>query len=155
AGHVLEGDHHLGDAVLLEQQQDMLHHRPVDNGHHRLGTAHRQWAKARSLTTGHHHRFHRPPLCAAFRVDGTRATLWSAAPAVPFAPPGVVPPHARPRAARHGSIITPCRGIAAPGVGAPGYTAMRATRADNERYARERGTMATRIEPENAVFLIL
>ena len=30
-GQVLQGDHHLGDPVLLEQQQDMFHHRPADD----------------------------------------------------------------------------------------------------------------------------
>jgi len=57
-GEVLQRNHDLGDAVPFQEQQDVLHHRAIDDGDHRLGPAYRQGPQPRALATGHDDRFH-------------------------------------------------------------------------------------------------
>jgi hypothetical protein len=53
-----DGDDDVLEAVLLQELDDVLHHRPVGDGHHRLGLVGRQRAQAGALTTRHDHGFH-------------------------------------------------------------------------------------------------
>jgi hypothetical protein len=52
------GDH-LPEAVLVEQVDDVLHHGPVEHGHHRLGDLVGQRAQARAEAGREDHRSHR------------------------------------------------------------------------------------------------
>ena len=60
AGHVLDGDDDIGDAVLLEQVQDVLHHRRPTMGTIGLGRDDGERAQPRSLAACHDDSFHLP-----------------------------------------------------------------------------------------------
>ena len=57
-GKVLDGDDDLGDAVDLQQLDDVRHHLAVDDRNHWFGTVNRQRAQARAFASGHHDSFH-------------------------------------------------------------------------------------------------
>ena len=57
-GQILERDDDLGNAVILEQLQDMTEDRFVDKGDHRLGTPNRQGTQAGAFSAGHDYGFH-------------------------------------------------------------------------------------------------
>ncbi len=54
-----DGDHDVVEPVLLEQIDDVLHHRAVGDGHHGLGLVGGERTQAGSLPAGHDHGFHR------------------------------------------------------------------------------------------------
>jgi hypothetical protein len=53
-----DGDDDVLEPVLLQELDDVLHHRPVGDGHHRLRLVRRQRAEAGALATRHDHGFH-------------------------------------------------------------------------------------------------
>jgi hypothetical protein len=55
----LNGDDNIGDAVHLEQFDDMRHHHAIDQRNHRLGSVDGQGAQTRAFATGHDDSFHR------------------------------------------------------------------------------------------------
>jgi hypothetical protein len=55
----LDGGHDLGDAVLPEEQQDVLHHGPAHDGQHRLRLIGGEGAQPGALAPAHDHAFHR------------------------------------------------------------------------------------------------
>jgi hypothetical protein len=57
-GEERHGDDDLVEAVLLQQADDVLHHRPVGDGHHRLRSVGCEGSKAGPFTPGHDHRLH-------------------------------------------------------------------------------------------------
>ena len=52
-----EQQHQIGDSILFEQTDDVLHDRPVDQGNHRLGHADGQWMNAGAEATCHNDSF--------------------------------------------------------------------------------------------------
>ena len=58
---------------LLQQRHDVLHHRPVGQGHHRLGRVGGQRPQAGALASGHDHGLHGVAL-----LSGRLATALSA-----------------------------------------------------------------------------
>ncbi len=50
---VLQGHHHLGDSVPAQEGEDVLHHRGVHDGHHRLGAPDSQRTEPGALAPGH------------------------------------------------------------------------------------------------------
>ena len=61
-----DGDDDLVEAVPLQQVDDVLHHRPVDQRQHRLGRVRGERAQPGALAAGHDHGLHRaePTLAA-------------------------------------------------------------------------------------------
>ena len=57
-GHEGDGDDDLAEAVLAQQEDDVLHHRPVGHRQHRLGLVGGERAQAGALTARHDHRLH-------------------------------------------------------------------------------------------------
>ncbi|MPM67453.1 hypothetical protein SDC9_114375 [bioreactor metagenome] len=56
--HVLQGNADIGYAVVFQQAEDVLHHRPIKQGGHGLGAAQRQGPQAGALSAGHNYSFH-------------------------------------------------------------------------------------------------
>src|SRR5215212_7882204 len=74
-GEVLDGDDDLGDAVDLQQLDDVRHHLAVDDRHHWFGTVYCQRAQARAFASGHHDSFHGvDPLVCGWRLADGRVT---------------------------------------------------------------------------------
>jgi len=64
---VLERDHHIADAMLAQQAEDVLHHRLADDRHQGLRQPARQRPQPGPLATRHDHCFHwRSPRVAFF-----------------------------------------------------------------------------------------
>ncbi len=57
-GEERDGDDDVVEAVVREEPHDVLHHRPVRQGHHRLGLVARERPQPRALSPGQDHRFH-------------------------------------------------------------------------------------------------
>src|SRR5262249_54695661 len=74
-GKVLDSDDDLGDAMNLEQLDDMPHHLAIDDRHHWFGTVNRQGTQARAFASGHHNSFHGgAPLVHGWRLALGRVT---------------------------------------------------------------------------------
>lgn len=64
-GEIPQGDGGLVDAVAAQQQEQMLQHRPAEEGNHGLGQLGGQGPQAGALPAGQKDRFHgKPFLCA-------------------------------------------------------------------------------------------
>ena len=65
-----DGDDDVVEAVLLQQVDDVFHHRPVRQRHHRLGDIRGEGAQAGPLAAGHDHGLHGgDPSAARRRLD--------------------------------------------------------------------------------------
>ena len=59
-GHEGHGDDEVVEPVILEEADDVLHHRPVDQRHHGFLLVRGQWPQPAPLTARHDDRFHGP-----------------------------------------------------------------------------------------------
>ncbi len=76
--HERERHDHLGQAVLAQQVEGVLHARLAHDRHHRLRLVRRQRAKPRALPSRHHDRFHRRTSRRAFAMYWMPASTASA-----------------------------------------------------------------------------
>src|SRR5947209_8087846 len=56
---VMKRNHDLCDSMLFEQEDNVLHDRPVEHWRQGLGTVRGKGAKTGAFSTGHHDGFHR------------------------------------------------------------------------------------------------
>ena len=78
--HERDGDDHVGEPVLGEELDDVLHARLADDRDHRLGLVRGERAKARALAARHHDRLHPRSSRLAVRTYWTPATIASTTP---------------------------------------------------------------------------
>ena len=78
--HERDGDDHVGEPVLGEELDDVLHARLADDRDHRLGLVRGERAKARALAACHHDCLHPRSSRLAVRTYWTPATIASTTP---------------------------------------------------------------------------
>ena len=75
-----DGDDDVGESVLAQQLEDVLHARLADDRHHRLRLVGRQRPKPRALSSRHHHSSHARTSRRAFSAYSPSATRASTSP---------------------------------------------------------------------------